>query len=146
MKKSILFLAVLVLVLPFVLMACAVPPAEGVTPGTLNDVQLYVIGVIASVVVYMLKIAAERFPHWTIRREWLSVCLYLAAWALSIFWGGVSLPAFGAFADPVTFVSALFTFISSLLVALGPSVAFATLIYNVLLKKALDGLQAKLIQ
>lgn len=78
-----------------------------------------------------------------IKREWLTVILYLAALVLAVYWGGVSFPAFSEFSDPVTFVSALFSWFTGLIAALAFPTSFATLIYNVLLKRVFDGLATK---
>lgn len=137
MKKRVLPLSMLVIALPFLLIGCAVPASSG-APDSVNEVQMYLIGVIASAVLYLLKFLAARFPHWTIKREWLTVGLYVIAGVLSALWSGLSLPVFGEFADPVSFITALFAFVNDLLFALAPSVAFATLIYNILLKRVFD--------
>ncbi len=128
----------------FVLTACAAVPAGGIADGQLNDVQLYIIGMFASAIVYVLQLVSQRFPKVVIKRAWVIVFLYVASLGLSFLWQGFTLPEFGAFIDPVTFVSSLFGFITALFVALGPSVAFATLIYNVFLKKVFDAAALKM--
>lgn len=129
----------------FVLFAFATPVfAQGDAPVDVTDpVQLYWLGVIASAIIYGVKVLADKYPRITIRREWLTVLLYVISFGLAITWGGVAFPAFPAFEDPVTFVSALFGFISALLVALAIPTSFATLIYNILLKRVFDGLAEK---
>jgi hypothetical protein len=129
----------------FVLFAFAAPVfAQGNVPVDVADpVQLYWLGVIASAVVYVVKLLADKYPQITIRREWLTALLYVLSLGLAITWGGVDMPAFPAWEDPVTFVSALFGFISALLVALAIPTSFATLIYNILLKRVFDGLAEK---
>lgn len=144
MKKffNILLVGVLLVVM---LSACAIAPADGASanPSNVTEVQMYVIGVIASALLYGLKLLAERFPQWTIKREWLTVLLYIVALCLSTFWGGVVIPALAEFSDPVTFVSAVFGWFTALLIALAPSVSFATLIYNLLLKRIFDNWSGK---
>lgn len=109
-----------------------------------SEAQLYVIGLIATVVVYILKqLAAQKI---VVKRGPLTIGLFVLSWALAAGWNGVALPAFGPFNDPVTFVAAIFAYISGLLVAVGPSFTFATLIYNIFLKKALDDGLAKLTE
>lgn len=137
--------AVLCLILPFVLMACAIPAAGGVAanPGAVSEGQMYVVGIIASGLLYGLKLLAKAYPNVTIKRDWLTVALYVIALALSVIWGGMSIPHFSAFSDPVTFVAAVFGWITALLLALAPSVSFATLIYNILLKRIFDNWSAK---
>jgi membrane associated rhomboid family serine protease len=119
--------------------------AQGEVPATevTDPVQLYVIGLIASGIVYGLNLLMKRYPQVKIKRDWLTVALYALSLLLAIYWGGVIIPAFPAFSDPVTFVAALFGFISSLLVALAVPTSFATLIYNVFLKRVFDALAVK---
>lgn len=144
MKSKKFFMVVLVVL--FIAAFAAMPVfAQGETPsGEVADaVQLYVIGIFASAVIYVLKIVMDRYPQIKIKRDWLTVVLYGLSLLLAVYWGGVTVPAFPAFIDPVTFVAALFGFISSLLVALAVPTSFATLIYNVLLKRVFDGLAVK---
>jgi len=103
----------------------------------LSEVQLFVIATLATIIVYLLKLVAQYFK-WTPGRGWLSVFLYLVAGALAFAWGQFVLPAFPPFSDPVSFVSASLVWLSNLLVLLGPVVALATLIYNVLAKQVFD--------
>ena len=119
--------------------------AQSDVPGgeIVDPVQLYVIGVVASAIVYAVKLFSARFPNVTIKREWLTVILYVASLVLAIYWGGISFPAFPEFSDPVSFVSASLTFLTALIAALAFPTSFATLIYNVILKRVFDGLAAK---
>lgn len=136
----------LLLVLPFVLMGCAAASAPGAGNSgafVVSDVQMYIIGVLASGVLYALKFAADRFPQITIKREWLTVLLYVVALGLSVVWSGFVFPAFAAFSDPLTFIAAFFGWVNAMLIALAPPVSFATLIYNVLLKRVFDGWAGK---
>lgn len=145
MKKFVLTFSLTVLAL----LALAAPVyALGLRGGTpenpvLDAVQDYLIGVIASAVVYVLKLIATRWPQATIKRDWLTVLLYLTAWGLALAWGRMTWPSFPAFDDPVSFVTSLLSFVTLLIAALGPSVAFATLIYNVLFKRVFDGWAVK---
>lgn len=143
MKKIFWF----ALVLTFVLTGCAAVQAGAVGGDglSLTEVQMYVIGVFASALVYVLKLIGENFPKFTIKREWLTAVLYVVSGALALMWSGFMLPVFAAFSDPITFVSALLGWISAVLVALGPAVGFATLIYNIFLKKVLDSAAAKML-
>ena len=143
MKKIFWF----ALVLTFVLTGCAAVQAGAVGGDglTLTEVQMYVIGVFASALVYVLKLIGENFPKFTIKREWLTAVLYVVSGALALMWSGFMLPVFAAFSDPITFVSALLGWVSAVLVALGPAVGFATLIYNIFLKKVLDSAAAKFL-
>ena len=103
-----------------------------------DPVQLYLIGVIASVIVYVIRLISQQFPNVSFKREWLTVFLYVIAVVLSVMWKGVALPAFGEYSDPVSFVSSALKWVSDIMVVIGPALAFATLIYNLLLKKVLE--------
>lgn len=143
MKKNKLFFWLL-LALPFVLMGCAAASVSSEGQAfVITDVQMYIIGVLASGVLYGLKFIAEKFPQWTIKRDWLTVLLYVVALGLSVVWSGFVFPAFAAFNDPLTFIAAFFGWVNAMLIALAPPVSFATLIYNVLLKRVFDGWAGK---
>lgn len=141
MKKFVLVFSLTVLAL----LALAAPVyalgLQGGLPETpvLDAVQDYIIGVVASAAVYALKLIGARWPQINIKRDWLTVLLYLTAWGLALTWGRMTWPSFPTFDDPVSFVAGLLSFVTLLIAALGPSVAFATLIYNTLLKRVLDG-------
>lgn len=131
----------ILLVVLFVAAAFVVPVmAQGLyqveNPAT--DVQLYVIGLAATVILYALKLISTRYPKINITREAIAALIYVVALGLSFYFGGFVFPAFGAFTDPVTFVSAGFGYINALLMAMAPSVSLATLFYNLLLKRVLD--------
>lgn len=141
--KKILFvvLAVMVLaafVVPVAFAQSDVPGGEIVDP-----VQLYVIGLVATAVVYGVKLLNAKYPNLNIKREWLTVILYVAALVLAVYWGGVSFPSFPEFNDPVSFVSALLNFFTNVIAALAFPTSFATLIYNVLLKRVFDDAAVK---
>lgn len=109
----------------------------------LTDVQLYVISIVAMVVIYLIALIAKRF-NWSPQRGWLTAFLYVVAAGLALGWSAFVLPPFPAFSDPLTFISAAFTFFNALLIELGPVVALATLIYNVLGKRVLDDIQTRI--
>lgn len=142
MKKFFAVILVLMALLTFIV---PVAFAQSDVPGgeIVDPVQLYVIGVVASAIVYAVKLISARFPNVTIKREWLTVILYVASLVLAIYWGGISFPAFPEFSDPVSFVSAFLTFFTALIAALAFPTSFATLIYNVLLKRVFDAAAAK---
>lgn len=138
MKKLVAIMLVV-----FALLVLAVTPvlAQGDAPADVTDpVQLYIIGVVASAIVYGIGQLRTRFPNFKVHREWLTVFLYIVAFALSLYWGGLVAPAFPAFSDPVSFVAAVVGFVNELLIALAVPISFATLIYNLLLKRVLDAL------
>ena len=138
-KMFVTFVLTIILLLAVAAPVYALASQGGVEADPVLDaVQMYVIGVAASVVVYALKLIGQRWPQWTIKRDWLTVILYVGAWGLALVFQKMALPSFPAFNDPVSFVSAALSFLVLLVEALGPAVAFATLIYNVLLKKVFD--------
>lgn len=135
-KLPFVFLAVFAFAAVFVMPVFALGQAQATE--VTDPVQLYVIGFIASCIVYVINMLAKRYPQVKIKRAWLTIILYVLSLLLAIYWGGVVIPAFPAFNDPVSFVAALFGFISSLLVVLAVPTSFATLIYNVFVKRVLD--------
>lgn len=103
----------------------------------LNDAELYVIAIIATVLVYVLNALAKTKVH--VHRGWLTTAVYLISGVLAYAWSAVVFPAFPAWGgDVAVFAPALLDWASNVLTAVGPIVALATLIYNVLLKKILD--------
>ena len=140
--KKIMFVLLSVIALA-ALMVSPVFALQGETGDVTDPVQLFLIGLIASVIVYVIKLISSRMPNVSIKREWLTIFLYSIALGLSALWQGILLPTFPVFTDPVTFMSGLLRWLADILVAIGPSVGFATLIYNVLLARVLDGLAAK---
>jgi len=137
MKKFTSILLVVLFVAAFAVMPVFAQGLHQVeNPAT--DVQLYVIGLAATAILYGLKLITTRFPKIKITREWVSVLIYVVALGLSFAFGGFALPAFGVFTDPLTFVSASFGFINALLIAMAPSVSLATLFYNLILKRVFD--------
>ncbi len=105
-----------------------------------DPVQLYVIGGVSTVLVYLLKVAAKRWPQITLRRDWLTVLLYVIAFGLAVAWNGIILPTFATCTDPLTCVSSALTYAQSLLTAIAPATAFAMLIYNILFQRVFEGL------
>lgn len=137
MKKVFaISLVVVLLAAVFVLPAMAMGNSQVENPA--SDVQLYVIGLVSTAIVYGLKLVSEKFPKVNLTREWIAVLVYVVALTLSFYFGGFVFPAFGAFADPITFVGALFGFINSLLLAMAGPVSLATLFYNLILKRVYD--------
>jgi hypothetical protein len=107
----------------------------------LTDSQLYVLAFIAPIVIYIANALLK--AKVTIHRGWLTAGVYAVAGLLAWAWSAPIFPAFPPFVELGTFVPAFFTWFTGLLTALGPVVALATLIYNVLLKKVLDGIAEK---
>jgi hypothetical protein len=99
----------------------------------MTEIQLFVIGAVASVIVWMLKMAKV-----TVKSSWLTVLVYVVSLAIALAFAAPALPAFPVWVDLVTFVPLFIAWIGDLLVPLSAFVGFATLIYNTLLKQVLD--------
>ena len=99
----------------------------------MTEVQLFVIGVAASVIVWVLK----RFKQ-PVSAGWLTTGVYVVSLGLALAFTPLLIPVFPPFVDAVTFAQALLTWLGDALVAVSPFVGFATLVYNVLLKAVLD--------
>lgn len=106
---------------------------------------LFVIGLTSSAIVWLLKAIFVRngkeVPTWV-----YSVALGAVALALSIAFAPVMLPPFpandGSF---IGILAAALAFLGASLPVLAAAVGFARVIYEVLLKKILDGMAAKLL-
>lgn len=111
----------------------------------LTDVQLYVISIVAMVLIFVLNYVAKQFK-WSPQRGWLTAFLYVISAGLAFGFSAMVLPPFPAFDGPVAFVAAAFGYLNNMLIELGPTVALATLIYNVLGKRVLDALEVQAVK
>jgi len=103
---------------------------------------MFVIGLVASVIVWLVKLASKRGK--AIPSGWLTAGVYIVAAVLAFAFSPVSLPSFPTWGgDLAEFVPALVAWAGELLVPLSAFVGFATLVYNALLKKVLDGIANK---
>ena len=107
----------------------------------MSEIQLFVIGAVASVIVWLLKLAKAN-----IKSGWLTVGVYVVALVLAFFFASPVLPVFPACVDLVTCVPLVLAWIGDLLVPISAFVGFATLVYNVLLKQVLDNYAAPLLR
>ncbi len=107
----------------------------------LSDAQLYVLAFIAPIIVYAVNALLQ--AKVTIHRGWLTAGVYVVSAGLAWAWSAPIFPVFPPFVELGSFAPALFQWLTALLTALGPIVALATLIYNALLKKVLDGVTQK---
>lgn len=108
----------------------------------LSDAQLYVLAFVAPIIVFGINALLKAKIQ--LSRGWLTAAVYVVSGVLSYAWSAPIFPALPAWGgDLGMFVPALFGWFTALLIALGPVVALATLIYNVLLKKVLDGIAEK---
>jgi hypothetical protein len=110
----------------------------------LTDVQYYVIAAIATIIVWVIKFASEKWG-WKPAAGWLTVFVYIVSLIAAFVFNPVAFPPFPPYVgEPSTFLIAVLAYINSLAIAMGPMVAFATLFYNILLKRVMDGIAAKL--
>jgi len=109
----------------------------------LSEVQLFLIGLLAPIIVWLIKFWQQRSGN-EIPSGWLTAGVYVVSLGLALVFGLPALPPFGPVSDPVSFVAACIQWLSALLVNIGPVVGLATLLYNALLKQVLDGLGTKL--
>lgn len=107
----------------------------------MSEIQLFVIGAVASVIVWVLKMSKV-----TVKSSWLTVLVYAVSLVLAFAFAAPSLPMFPVFVDLVSFVPLLLAWIGDLLVPLSAFVGFATLVYNTLLKQVLDKYAAPLFR
>lgn len=103
---------------------------------------MFVIGFVASVAVWLIKYLQKSGT--AIPSGWLTTGVYVISGLLAAAFAPISLPAFPVFEELVTFIPAVLAWIGDLLVPLSAFAGFATLIYNALLKKILDGLATSL--
>ena len=108
----------------------------------LSASQLYVLAILAPIIVYVLKLLLKAKVE--VSRGWLTAAVYVISGLLAYAWNAPAFPAFPGYTDLSVFIPALLAWLSSLLTLLGPVVAFATLIYNALLKNVLDRLSARI--
>lgn len=109
----------------------------------LSEVQLWLIGMIAMLIIWIINYWRKQGGA-DIPSGWLTAGVYVVAFLLALAFGLPAIPVFPAFEDPVSFVASCFAWLNAFLVNVGPIVALATLIYNALLKKVLDGLGARI--
>jgi len=102
----------------------------------LTEVQLFMIGTVASVIVWIVKFV--RAKGGSIHAGWLTAGVYVVSGILAWFFAPLVLPALPPFVDLASFVPAFLQWIADLLIPLSTFVGFATLVYNVLLKQVLD--------
>jgi len=107
----------------------------------LTEVQLFVIGTVATILVWLVKFIRGRWGD--INAGWLTACVYAVSAGLAFFFAPLALPSLPPFVDLASYVPAFLGWIGALLVPLSAFVGFATLVYNVLLKQVLDAAGAR---
>jgi hypothetical protein len=105
----------------------------------MTEIQLFVIGAVASVIVWVLKMSKV-----TVKSSWLTVLVYVVSLLLAFAFAAPALPLFPAFVDLASFVPLFIAWVGELLVPISAFVGFATLVYNTLLKQVLDKYAAPL--
>lgn len=108
----------------------------------LTSEQMFLIeilaGILAAVIVQLVKLALAWFGI-KIGREPVSFALFLVAAGLGFWWLKPTLPPFPIFsADPAAFIPALFGWLGQIVAVGALIVGYATVIYNVLVKKIFD--------
>ena len=107
--------------------------------------QVFFVGLLASALTFGIKLLAQWFGF-NPGRAAVTVFLYLVALVLAGIWSGIALPPFPPFADPVSFVAAVFAFVADVLASAAPVVGLATLIYNLLYEKVIVPVSARLLR
>lgn len=136
-RKILLFAVIVVLVS---MMISAFAPMMGVRfqeqGPMLTEAQLVVIGLVASGVLWALRVLIARGVHLT--KEAVATALYVISFSLAVGFTSLTFPGFPPYTDPPSFIGALLTWIGSLLALASPVAGMAYLIYNLLLKRVLD--------
>lgn len=133
-KWSMLF----VVFLAFLMMAFVPVPAPRLQEGgpVLSEVQLVYIGIVASALLWVLKLIVSR--GYQPRREVVAIALYVVAFFMAILFTPITFPAYPPFSDAPSFVGALLIYVGQLLTLASPVAGMAFLIYNILLKRVLE--------
>lgn len=104
---------------------------------------LFFIGLVASIVVFICNEILKRTGK-PLGRAWLTAILYVVAMIITLFIHPLAVPVPPILiGDPAQDSSAMLFYAMALLMLLSTEVGFATLIYNVLLKRVLDALADK---
>ncbi len=141
--------SVMLLIVAFValaMMAFAPMPTPRLQEGgpVLTEVQLVYLGIIASGLLWFLRLLAAR--GYQPKKEIVAIGLYVISFGLAVVFMPVNFPAFPPFVDAPSFVGALLTWIALLLALASPVVGMAYLIYNILLKRVLEALYARAVK
>lgn len=108
----------------------------------MSEAQLVIIGIVASSFVWILR--QLNALGTTPKKEVVAAVIYVASFALAIFFTPVSLPAFGVCTDASTCVSSVLQWLADFVTIASPVAGFAYLIYNVLLQRVLEGAKSRL--
>lgn len=103
----------------------------------LSEWQLMLVGVVASAVLWVLKLLVAK--GYQPKKEVVAIALYVISFGMALWFGAIVIPGFPPFNDAPSFVGALLNYIGQLLALASPVAGLAFLIYNVLLKRVLEG-------
>ena len=102
----------------------------------LSEVQIFIIGAAASLLVWLYKFLTAR--GYQLSAKALTNIVFVVSGVLAFVFAPVLLPPFPPFVDLATFVPAFLVWAGELLVPLSAFVGFAVMVYNNLLKLVLD--------
>lgn len=102
----------------------------------MSEYQIFIIGLVASVVVWIIREVTRRGKE--IPSAVLTIGVYVVSLILAVWWTPVQFPPFPPYTDPVTFAAAFLAFLNDVLAIVGGYVAFAVLIYQAFVKILLE--------
>lgn len=105
--------------------------------------QLTIAALVASAIVFFLKLYAKTNKKWNPKAGTLSILVYIASYVVAFYFGGYVFPAFPAFVDLGTFVPLLLTWSVDVIAVLSIVAGVAMLVYNVIWKKVLEWFVAR---
>ena len=108
----------------------------------LTEIQMFIIATAASVIVWLIKDLQAKGT--IVPPGVLTAGVYVVSLILAYVFAPVALPAWPPFVDAATFVPAFLSWCGELLVTISALAGFATLVYNVFLKKVMDGMAARM--
>lgn len=103
---------------------------------------LFAIALAGSVIVWVIRLAFKDQAN--IPDAYLTAGVYVVSGVLAFLFQPIVLPPFPPFIDLASFIPAFIAWVGALLVPLSAFAGFATLVYQVLLKRVLEGLQERL--
>ena len=107
----------------------------------LTELQIWLVVIAATTLVWIIKQAFVLFPKWTPKEGVLSWFVYGVSYLLAVYFAGYQLPVLPVFGGPVEFVPQLLSWITDVLTGVGTIAGLAFLVYNTLWKKVLEGLK-----
>lgn len=111
-------------------------PAQQAPEEGLTEAQLFLVGLVASAFLWVLKLVISQGYQPT--KEVVAIALYIVAFGMALLFKAFAFPAFPPFTDAPGFAKGLLTYIGALLELAAPIVGLAYLIYNVFLQRVLE--------